>query len=269
MKEQGCRRVQSYGLDKPHDPCRCCCPTASCEARKSLFVDAKFNGKDVRIMVDTGTTHNFVTEEQTRELELVFLSRDTLTKTVNALPTTIHGFAPNMHIDLGGWQGLTDFTVAPMDVFDIILGLDLWYEINALIVPRINQLHISDPGGSCIVPLVRVPQNGMHLSAMQLVKGFKKGEPTFLATLTGIVENSLEAVALPPCIEQVLKDNKDVIPEELPKQFPPRREIDHQIELVLGAKPLAMLPYRMAPPELEELRKQLKGFLEPGHIRSC
>nr|XP_033508317.1 uncharacterized protein LOC117273294 [Nicotiana tomentosiformis] len=63
---------------------------------------------------------------------------------------------------------------------------------------RLNQLHISDPGGSCVVPLVRVPQNGMHLSAMQLVKGFKKGEPTFLATLTGIVESSLEAVAFSP-----------------------------------------------------------------------
>ncbi|XP_075103854.1 uncharacterized protein LOC142178413 [Nicotiana tabacum] len=200
--------------------------------RESLFIDAKLNGKDVRIMVDTSTTHNFVTEERARELGLVFLSRDTLTKTVNSLPTTVHGFAPNMHIDLGGWQGLADFTVAPMDVFDIILGLDFWFEINALIAPR-----------------------------------FKKGEPTFLATLTGIVENSLEAVALPPCIEQVLEDNKDVIPQELPKQFPPRREIDHQIELVPGVKPLAMLPYRMAPPELEELRKQLKELLEPGHIR--
>ncbi|XP_075101865.1 uncharacterized protein LOC142177290 [Nicotiana tabacum] len=188
-------------------------------------------------------------------------------KTVNALPTTVHGFAPNVHIALGGWQGLTDFTVAPMDVFDIILGLDFWYEINALIAPRINQLHISNPGGSCIVPLVRVPQNGMHLLAMQLVKGFKKWEPTFLATLTGIVEHSLEAVELPPRIEKVLDDNKDVMPEELPKQLPPRKEVDHQIELVPGAKPPAMSPYRMAPPELEELRKQLKELLEAGHIR--
>ncbi|XP_075098852.1 uncharacterized protein LOC142175763 [Nicotiana tabacum] len=169
-------------------------------------------------------------------------------------------------MDTGGWKGLTYFTVAPMDVFDIILGLDFWYEINAFFSPRINWLHISDPGGLCVVALVRVPQNGIHLSAMQLVKGFKKGEPTFLATLMGIVENSLEAVALPPYIEQVLENNKDVMPEKLPKQFPPQREVDHQIELVLGAKPPTILPYRMAPPELEKLRKQLKEFLEACHI---
>ncbi|XP_075084740.1 uncharacterized protein LOC142167997 [Nicotiana tabacum] len=102
---------------------------------------------------------------------------------------------------------------------------------------------------------------------MRLVKGFKKEEPTFLATLTGIVENSLEAVALPPCIKQVLENNKDVMPEELPKQLPPRREVDHQIELVPGAKPLALSPYHMEPLELEELMKQLKELLEAGHIR--
>ncbi|KAK0606499.1 hypothetical protein LWI29_038387 [Acer saccharum] len=44
------------------------------------------------------------------------------------------------------------------------------------------------------------------------------------------------------------------MPQELPKKLPPRREVDHQIELELDAKPSAMAPYRMAPPELEELR---------------
>nr|XP_016507346.1 PREDICTED: uncharacterized protein LOC107825025 [Nicotiana tabacum] len=48
------------------------------------------------------------------------------------------------------------------------------------------------------------------------------------------------------------------MPEELPKHLPPRREADHKIELDPGAKTPAFSPYRMAPPELEELRKQLK-----------
>ena len=103
-----------------------------------------------------------------------------------------------------------------MDVFDVILGLDFWYEVNTFISPRHNQLHISDTGGSCVVPLIRVPQNGMHLSAMQLIKGVKRGEPTFLATLVGGAESCNEAVPLPHCIEKVLSNNRDVMPEELP-----------------------------------------------------
>ncbi|XP_015168928.1 uncharacterized protein K02A2.6-like [Solanum tuberosum] len=240
---------------------------ASIRPRESLFVNAKLNGKDVRIMVDTGATHNFVTKERATDLCLNYVASDTMLKTVNALPTIVHGFAPKVPIGLGGWKRLADFTIAPMDVFDIILGLDFWYEVNAFISPRLNQLHISDAGGSYVVPLIRVPQNRVHLSAIQLVKGYKRGEPTFLAALVGGVGDSIEATTLPHCVEQVLYDNRDVMPEELPQWLPPRREVDHQIELVPGAKPPAMTPYRMAPPELEELRKQLKELLEAGHIR--
>ena len=57
------------------------------------------------------------------------------------------------------------------------------------------------------------------------------------------------------------------MPDQLPKTLPPRREIDHQIELVSGSKPYARVPYRMAPPELAELRKQLNELLEAGFIR--
>lgn len=43
--------------------------------------------------------------------------------------------------------------------------------------------------------------------------------------------------------------------------------MDHIIELEPGAKPPAFSPYRMAPPELAELRKQLKELLDAGFIR--
>jgi len=65
----------------------------------------------------------------------------------------------------------------------------------------------------------------------------------------------------------VLKKFEDVMPTELPKRLPPRREVDHAIELELGAKPPAFTPYRMAPPEFKELRRQLKELLDAGYIR--
>ncbi|KAI4297964.1 hypothetical protein L6164_037817 [Bauhinia variegata] len=70
---------------------------------------------------------------------------------------------------------------------------------------------------------------------------------------------------LPTVIKQVLEENQD--PPELAKKLPPRREVDHKIEFEAGARPPAMAPYRMAPPELEELRKELKELIDAGHIR--
>ncbi|GJT45452.1 hypothetical protein Tco_0954167 [Tanacetum coccineum] len=58
-----------------------------------------------------------------------------------------------------------------------------------------------------------------------------------------------------------------MMPKELPKKLPPRREVDHTIELETGSKPPAKAPYRMPPPELEELRKQLKELMDAGYIR--
>ncbi|PHT84835.1 hypothetical protein T459_13278 [Capsicum annuum] len=142
----------------------------SVRARESLFVDGKVNGRAVRIMVDTGATHNFVTEEKAKELGLAFVTSDSMLKTVNCLPTNVNGLAPRVSLTLGGWKGETDFSVVPMDVFDIVLGLDFWYEINAFISPRLNQLAICDEGGSCIVPLIRVAQSGTRFSMEEHVR---------------------------------------------------------------------------------------------------
>ncbi|GMJ01189.1 hypothetical protein HRI_003788100 [Hibiscus trionum] len=57
------------------------------------------------------------------------------------------------------------------------------------------------------------------------------------------------------------------MPDRFPQGLPPRRSVDHEIELISGVKPPAKCPYRMSPPELAELRKQLDELLEAGFIR--
>ena len=114
---------------------------ASIKPRESLFVYAKLNGKNVRIMVDTGATHNFVMEQKAKELGLNYGASNTKLKTVNATPTSVHGIAPKVPIDLREWTGQTDFTISPMDVFDVILGLDFWYEVDAFISQRKSATH--------------------------------------------------------------------------------------------------------------------------------
>ncbi|KAI5667977.1 hypothetical protein M9H77_17830 [Catharanthus roseus] len=103
---------------------------------------------------------------------------------------------------------------------------------------------------------------------MQFEKGLKRDEESYLAILKEHDdEEILPQPTVPKEIEGVLREFKDVMPDELPMKLPPRREVDHQIELEPGAKPPAMSPYRMAPPELAELKKQLKGLIDAGFIR--
>ena len=49
--------------------------------------------------------------------------------------------------------------------------------------------------------------------------------------------------------------------------LPPDREIEFAIELVPGTTPISKAPYRMAPAELAELKKQLQQLLDKGLIQ--
>ncbi|GJU94511.1 putative reverse transcriptase domain-containing protein [Tanacetum coccineum] len=64
----------------------------------------------------------------------------------------------------------------------------------------------------------------------------------------------------------VVKDCPEVFLDDL-FGLPPVREIEFRIELVPGAMPVTMYPYRLAPSELEELSGQLKELWDKGFIR--
>ncbi|KAL5569179.1 hypothetical protein UlMin_025754 [Ulmus minor] len=106
---------------------------------------------------------------------------------------------------------------------------------------------------------MRQPPEKKLLSALQFKKGLKRKEPSFIAVAAMFEEGGDEPIPLG--IKVVLRGYADIMPDQLPKSLPPRRAVDHEIELLPGSKPPAKSPYRMAPPELEELRKQLNELL--------
>ena len=58
-------------------------------------------------------------------------------------------------------------------------------------------------------------------------------------------------------IQKILRKYKDVFPEDLPKELPPRRTIDHQIEVIPGFDPPSRPTYTLSPKEQDELKAQL------------
>ena len=54
----------------------------------------------------------------------------------------------------------------------------------------------------------------------------------------------------------VVREFADVFPDE-PPGVPPERHVEFRIDLVSGAAPIAHAPYRLAPPEMQELASQL------------
>ena len=68
-------------------------------------------------------------------------------------------------------------------------------------------------------------------------------------------------------LQRILDEFKDVFPIDLPSGLPPKRAVDHKIDLVPGAQPVSIPPYRMSQLEEDELARQLDDYLKQGYIR--
>ncbi|CAL1380625.1 unnamed protein product [Linum trigynum] len=231
-----------------------------------FFVITQFEGGESKALVDTGATDNFLRVEEAERLGIAYERRQGSLKTVNSEAILIHGVAKNVPLKIEGWEGAADFSVITMDDHLVILGVNLMEKEGAVMAMKSNTLCLDKGDKFCAVKMLREEGPKRALSAMQLVKGMKRMEPMFLVTLRAKEEGG--SVVPTPLIEGVLEEFVDVMPKELPKKLPPRREVDHKIELEQGATPPARAPYRMAPPELEELRKQLKELMDAGFIQS-
>nr|GEU33580.1 reverse transcriptase domain-containing protein [Tanacetum cinerariifolium] len=96
-------------------------------------------------------------------------------------------------------------------------------------------------------------------------KYIKRGCLIFLAH---VMEKEAEDKSKEKRLEDVptVRDFLEVFPEEL-LGLSPTRQVEFQIDLVLGATPIARTPYRLAPSKLQELSTQLQELSDKGFIR--
>ncbi|KAL4020675.1 hypothetical protein IC575_019456 [Cucumis melo] len=236
------------------------------EHKGLLYGSIRIEGKEAIAMFDTGVSHNFMDVQEAKRLGLKFKEETGIVKVVNAKEQAIHGVAKGVLVKIGDWQKRLDFSVLPMDDFNIVLGLGFFDKVVTLLDSNKGTLSIID-GLMTTIPIRRGKPVKM-LSALQFKRGVTKNQ-CYVATMKTIEaeEAKPDEPPVPDNIQKVLDEYKDIMPSELPKKLPPRREVDHEIELEPGAKPPAMAPYRMAPLELEELRRQLKELLDVGYIQ--
>ncbi|GJZ84971.1 putative reverse transcriptase domain-containing protein [Tanacetum coccineum] len=64
----------------------------------------------------------------------------------------------------------------------------------------------------------------------------------------------------------IVRDFPKVFPEDL-LGIPPARQVEFQIDLVLGAAPVGRSPYQLAPSKMKELAEQLQELSDKGFIR--
>ena len=149
----------------------------------------------------------------------------------------------------------------------MVLGMDFLQKVKVVPLSFLRSMVILKEKKPCIIPIITegLPKTPM-LSTMKVKKWLKMKEVTYLATLKEEKKDGSGDPMLKE-IKAVLNKFKDMLPPELPKRLPPRREEDYKIKLESRAKPPIIGSYRMASLKLEELRKQLNELLDAGFIQ--
>nr|KYP72696.1 Retrotransposable element Tf2 [Cajanus cajan] len=104
-------------------------------------------------------------------------------------------------------------------------------------------------------------ENELLISAGQAESLLRDGAECCLLLATMSVETERVLADI-----EVVRNFAEVFPDEIPG-LPPVRELEFSIDLVSGAGPVSVAPYRMAPAELTELKGQLEDLLEKQLVR--
>ncbi|GJU98340.1 putative reverse transcriptase domain-containing protein [Tanacetum coccineum] len=127
-----------------------------------------------------------------------------------------------------------DLMPVELGSFDVIIGMDWLRRCHAVIV--------------CDKKLVQVPYGNKTL--------------TFCGNESSNGrESRLTVISCSKAQEYMAKGCQDL------SGLPPARLVEFQIDLILGAVPVARAPYRLAPSEMKELSEQLRELFDKGFIR--
>nr|GEV35800.1 putative reverse transcriptase domain-containing protein [Tanacetum cinerariifolium] len=154
-----------------------------------------------------------------------------------------------------------DIDLIPVELgsFDVIIGMDWMAKNHAVIVGDEKVVRISYGDEVLIIQSENIDSRSKSkLNIISCTKTQKYIEKGCQVCLAQVMSKKEEDKSKEKRLEDVpiVRNFLDVFPEELPGQ-PPTRQVEFQIDLVLGAAPVARALYRLSLSEMQELYVQL------------
>ncbi|GKE37389.1 putative reverse transcriptase domain-containing protein, partial [Tanacetum coccineum] len=229
------------------------------------------NNHYASVLFDSGADRSFVSTTFSTLLDMI---PDTLdvsyaVELADGRPSETNTILRGCTLGLLGHPFNIDLMPVEVGSFDVIIGMDWLANHHAVIVCDKKIARI--PYGYEVL-IVQGDRSGKgkksKLSIISCTKTQKYIKKGCLIFLTRITKRETEDKSEKKRLEDVpiVRNFPEVFPEDLPR-LPPMRQVEFQIDLVLGAAPVARAPYRLARTKLQELSSQLQELSEKGFIR--
>ena len=218
----------------------------------------------VIILIDTGSTHNFVDRSVAKKIKLPVEESNLAVQVANGDTLSCHGHCKAVAIAMQKCNIVTNLFVLTLGGCDVVLGVD-WLRSLGTIRWNFADLSMGFYMGreEFFLQGLKRPkrdiEEGYNLSKINITEG--RG---IWLQLIAVEEKNREMVS-EPAIQTILQKFNTVFNE--PKGLPPPRSHDHQIQLQAGAKPTNARPYRYPYYQKEEIEKLVKEMLKAGIIQ--
>ncbi|CAA7396920.1 unnamed protein product [Spirodela intermedia] len=218
-------------------------PTAEDALRTSIFyTSVKINGQVCKLIVDSGSCVNAVSDVMVRRLGLVTTNHpspyDVYLVDTTSLPVRLQCRVP-LRVSTYDDHVLCD--VLPTKIGSIILGRPWLYDNDVHLSGRANTCSFTHRGQRVVWYSYTFKSPTRRVTTPRITD-----IPTWFA-LTLDVPAATTPSPYPLELEDIMMEYGDVFPEELPSDLPPLRHIQHAIDLVPGAMLRNLPHYRMEP----------------------
>ena len=255
-----------------------------------LVLTVKVKNTSATALIDSGATHNFVSEQGVNKARIKTVS------TGKVLEVTVTDGRPisaqetrteELCCSMDGFRWTDSMTVIPMPNYDMVLGKPWLFDCACY--PGIdfvtNSMQFGRSGKTVVChqetkkdqhtsPAAAVSE-AQFLNIQQARKELKRGAECIIAKVCRLEEvDDAFGGQQSPDISGDLADDKQANLRRLrsryercfPYELPPERQVSHEIKVEVEAKPPSRPPFRMSRPELDELQKQLNDLLSHGFI---
>ncbi|KAH9792244.1 hypothetical protein KPL71_004039 [Citrus sinensis] len=233
-------------------------------APQTMRVKAKIGPHEIIVLVDSGSTHNFINSHLANMLQLPVQPTSAFpVKVANGEKVICQGKHDKVHVliqDIPFELTLYSLLITGLDV---VLGVQ-WLESLGSVVCNWKQLTMDFDWDNAKRRLQGLdPQTIQATTLSEVTKDMKQGHNVFAICL--YLKNEESYAVAPASMRSLLEEYSELFME--PKQLPPTREIDHQITLKEGTEPINVRPYRYAYFQKAEIKRQVNEMLSSGLIR--
>ncbi|XP_014511566.1 uncharacterized protein LOC106770264 [Vigna radiata var. radiata] len=242
-------------------------------APEALRLMGLISKQQVTILVDGGSTHNFIQDRVAKFLNLPSQPTPTLKVMVgNGSVLECHHVCPAILVTIQGQHFTVDFHVLPISGAEVILGIQ-WLKLLGPIITDYSKMTISFMQEGRRVELTAdIPSGPQDISAHQLKR--------IVQTHSGAAYFHIQifphspfadtpTVASPshpdPLISSLLNHYKALFLP--PTSLPPPRNTDHHIHLMQNSSPVNVRPYRYPHFQKCEIERQIDEMLQTGLIQ--